>query len=111
MPQNGGMNPGQPAPVGGMAPSAPPSGEAAKKQIEEGANIAMQGGMQAAEAAHAAPDVPETAAAKIEEGVALIAEGKEEAMAQTVAPQQGQARQGNPVEGTGAQATGTKEGG
>lgn len=109
-----GMAPMQPpaaapaaAPAGGMGPSGPMPGAAAKQQIEENANIAINGGMAAAEAAKAAPDVPDTAAAKIEEGVMLINEGKQEALAPAAPASNGG---GNPVEGTGEQAEGTKEG-
>jgi hypothetical protein len=84
-------------------------GAAAKQQIEENANIAIQGGIAAAEAAKAAPDVPPEAAAKIEEGVMLINEGKMEALAPEMAPKTGDSAGGNPVEGTGAQAEGSKE--
>lgn len=108
--------PPAPAPAqpmgGGMGPSGPMPGAQAKQQIEENANIAIQGGMAAAEAAKAAPDVPEQAAAKIEEGVMLINEGKQEALAPAAPTAEGGAPPGNPVEGTGAQAgPGTKEGG
>lgn len=113
-----GMMPGQPpAPAaappmgGGMAPTAGPSGAAAKQQVEENANIAIQSGMAAAEAAKAAPDVPDEAAAKIEEGVMLINEGKQAASAPAAPAGGGGQAPGNPVEGTGAQASGTKEGG
>lgn len=96
---------------GGMGPTGPMPGAQAKQQIEENANIAIQGGIAAAEAAKAAPDVPPEAAAKIEEGVMMINEGKQEALAPAAAPDAG-SKPGNPVEGTGAQAGGgTKEGG
>lgn len=96
---------------GGMGPTGPMPGAQAKQQIEENANIAIQGGMAAAEAAKAAPDVPEEAAAKIEEGVMLINEGKQDALAPAV-PNGGGDKPGNPVEGTGDQSGGgTKEGG
>lgn len=91
---NGGMAPqgAQPAaapaagaPDMGMEPNAAPSEAQLTQQIEEGANIAMQGGMMAIEAAQQSEMAPETAVAKIEEGVSLIAEGKEEISGQNAA--------------------------
>lgn len=73
----------------GMEPNAAPSEAQLTQQIEEGANIAMQGGMMAIEAAQQSEVVPETAVAKIEEGVALIAEGKEEIAAGSAAAPEG----------------------
>ena len=73
----------------GMEPNAAPSEAQLTQQIEEGANIAMQGGMMAIEAAQQSEAAPETAVAKIEEGVALIAEGKDEIAAGNVAAPEG----------------------
>lgn len=109
---NGGGMPPQPQQptMNGMAPTPQaPTAAQAKQAVEENANIAIQGGMAAAEAAKADPSVPDSAVAKIEEGTMLIAEGKQEAVAPVVTPQGGDGGGGNPVEGTGAQAEGTKE--
>lgn len=87
MPGMPGMAPPNPgpapagAPAGGMMPGAGASDAQAKSAIVQNLNIATQAGVEAVEAAKAAPSVNEQTAMKIAKGVSLIAEASEEVQA------------------------------
>lgn len=71
-------------PAGGMMPGAGASDAQAKESIVQNLNIATQAGIEAVEAAKAAPSVGEETTMKIAKGVSLIAEASEEVQAQAM---------------------------
>ena len=81
--------PAAPAPGGTMAPAAAPAQPAAAEMtqvVNEGLNIAVQAGLEAAQAAQQDPGIPEETRMKIEQGVVTLAEAQEEIQGAQVAP-------------------------
>lgn len=110
MTPDAGMTPPAPAApdMGMMQPNAAPSDAQLQSQAEEGANIAIQGGMQAIDAANQSENVSEQTVSKLEEGVALIAEAKDEMKATNVPGNPG-LTDGGGTTNPSAQGTGTEE--
>lgn len=109
-PDAGMMTPPAPAApdMGMMQPNAAPSDAQLQATAEEGANIAIQGGMQAIDAANQSENVSEETVAKLEEGVSLIAEAKDEMKAANVPGNPGLTDNGGTTNPS-AQGTGTEE--
>lgn len=76
-------------PEGTMMPAKEPMAPASAEMtqvVTEGLNIAVQAGLEAAQAASQDPAVPEETRMKIEQGVVTLSEAQEEIQGAQVAP-------------------------